>query len=147
MFPREGSPQNNVLIFYEGQLCSRLDSLEARDTAQWEGMYMSAEVISIILVAAGVLITLGGGLLAGLAWSLRRMEELFDKVDKRFEKIDERFDKVDQRFDKVDQRFDKVDQRFEKMDERISQVQTELNDVKVAVARLEGPHPRLIFPR
>lgn len=62
---------------------------------------MSAEVISMILVAAGVLITLGGGLLAGVAWSLRRMEELFDKVDKR----------------------------FEKMDERISQVQTELNDV------------------
>jgi len=62
---------------------------------------MSAEVISMILVAAGVLITLGGGLFAGVAWSLRRMEELFDKVDKR----------------------------FEKMDERISQVQTELNDV------------------
>ena len=91
-----------------------------------EGMYMSVETFSIILAAAGVLITLGGGFFAGLAWLFRRMDE---------------------RFDKVDERFDKVDERFDKMDERISQVQSELNDVKVAVARLEGPHPRLIFPR
>lgn len=87
---------------------------------------MSVETFSIILAAAGVLITLSGGFFAGLAWLIRRMDE---------------------RFDKVDERFDKVDERFDKMDERISQVQSELNDVKVAVARLEGPHPRLIFPR
>lgn len=80
---------------------------------------MSAEVISIILVAAGVLITLGGGFFAGLAWLLRRMDE----------------------------RFKKVDERFDKMDERLTLLQSELNEVKVTVARLEGPHPRLIFPR
>src|SRR5699024_10053597 len=114
------------------------------------GMYVSAEVISIIFAAAGVLITLGGGFFAGLAWLLRRMDERFDKVDVRFDKVDVRFDKVDERFDrvyerfhKVDERFDKVDERFNKMDERIGQLQAELNDVKVAVARLEGPHQRL----
>jgi len=104
------------------------------------GMYMSVEVISIILAAAGILITLGGGFLAGLAWMLRRMDEQFDKVDKRF-------DRIDQRFEQVDQRFEKVDERFERMHEQIGQVQSELNDVKVAVARLEGPQPRLILPR
>lgn len=103
-------------------------------------MYMSVEVISIILAAAGILITLGGGFLAGLAWMLRRMDEQFDKVDKRF-------DRIDQRFEQVDQRFEKVDERFERMHEQIGQVQSELNDVKVAVARLEGPQPRLILPR
>lgn len=72
---------------------------------------MSVEVISIILAAAGVLITLGGGFFAGLAWVLRRMDE-----------------------------------RFDKSDERIGQVQSELNDVKIAIARLEGPHERRIFP-
>ena len=102
-----------------------------------EGMYMSAEAISLILVAAGVLITLGGGFVAGLAWLLRRMDEL----------MDQRFDKVEERFAKVDQRFDKVDERFDKVDQQISSVRAELNDVKVAVARLEGPPPRLIFPR
>lgn len=80
---------------------------------------MSAEVISIILVAAGVLITLGGGFFAGLAWLLRRMDE----------------------------RFAKVDERLDKVDERLGLLQSEVNDVKVAVARLEGPYPRLIFPR
>jgi septal ring factor EnvC (AmiA/AmiB activator) len=112
-----------------------------------EGMYMSVEVISIILAAAGILITLGGGFLAGLAWVLRRMDEQFDKVDKRFDRIDQRFDRVDQRFEEVDRRFEKVDERFDRMDERIRQVQSELNEVKVAVARLEGPQPRLILPR
>ena len=111
------------------------------------GMYVSAEVISIIFAAAGVLTTLGGGFFAGLAWLLRRMDERFDKVDVRFDKVDERFDRVYERFHKVDERFDKVDERFNKMDERIGQLQAELNDVKVAVARLEGPHQRLIFPR
>ena len=87
---------------------------------------MSAEMISVILVAAGVLITIGGGFFAGLAWLLRRMDERFDTVDKRF---------------------DKVDQRFAKVDEQLNSVRSELNDVKVAVARLEGPQQRLIFPR
>lgn len=104
------------------------------------GMYMSAEVITIILTAAGVLITLGGGFFAGLAWLLRRMDEQFDKVEARF-------DKVDDRFDKVDDRFAKVDDRFAKVDEQIRSVQSELNEVKVAVARLEGPQQRLIIPR
>lgn len=94
------------------------------------GMFVSAEAISLILVAAGVLITIGGGCFAGLAWVVRRMDEGFDKADER-----------------MNERFAKVDERFDKMDERMSQVQSELNDVKVAVARLEGPHQRLIFPR
>ena len=87
---------------------------------------MSAEMISVILVAAGVLITIGGGFFAGLAWLSRRMDERFDTVDKRF---------------------DKVDQRFAKVDEQLNSLRSELNEVKVAVARLEGPQQRLIFPR
>lgn len=87
---------------------------------------MSAEMISVILVAAGVLITIGGGFFAGLAWLLRRMDERFDTVDKRF---------------------DNVDQRFAKVDEQLNSLRSELNEVKVAVARLEGPQQRLIFPR
>jgi len=103
-------------------------------------MYMSAEVIAIILSAAGVLVTLGGGFFAGLAWLFRRMDEQFDKVEARF-------DKVEERFDKVDDRFAKVDDRFAKVDEQLRSVQSELNEVKVAVARLEGPQQRLIIPR
>lgn len=73
---------------------------------------MSVEVLSIVIAAAGLLITLGGGFFAGLAWLIRRMDERFDNVD-----------------------------------ERISSVESELSEVTVAVARVEGPRERLIFPR
>ncbi|REJ04150.1 hypothetical protein DY023_16270 [Microbacterium bovistercoris] len=43
---------------------------------------------------------------------------------------------LDARFEKIDARFEKVDSRFEKID-------TELGEIKVAVARLEGPLPKL----
>lgn len=93
---------------------------------------MSVEMMSIIIAAAGLLISLGGGFFAGLAWLVRRM--------------DERFDKMDARFDKVYGQFDRVDEQFDKVNERIGGVQSELNDVKVAVARIEGPRERLILP-
>lgn len=48
---------------------------------------MSPEAISLILVAAGLLVTLGGGFLAGLAWLIRRMDERFDKVDEQFREV------------------------------------------------------------
>ncbi len=80
---------------------------------------MSPEAISLVLVAAGLLVTLGGGFIAGLAWLMRRMDERFDKVDEQFNKVWAEFNKV----------------------------QADLNEVKISVARLEGPQPRLIFPR
>lgn len=75
-------------------------------------MYMSADVIATIIIAAALLVTLSGGYLAGLAWLSRRMDARFDKVD-----------------------------------ERIHGLEVELNEVKIVVARLEGPTPRLIYPR
>lgn len=73
---------------------------------------MSADVITTIITAAGLLVTLSGSYFAGLAWLSRRMDTRFDKVD-----------------------------------ERIHGLEVELNDVKIAVARLEGPTPRMIYPR
>ena len=75
-------------------------------------MYLSADVLTTIIIATGLLVTLSGGSLAGLAWLSRRMDDRFDKVD-----------------------------------ERLHGVEVELNEVKIAVARLEGPTPRLIYPR
>ena len=80
---------------------------------------MSADVIATIITAAGLLVTLSGGYLASFAWLSRRMDE----------------------------RFDKIDERFDKVDERLHGIEVELNEVKIAVARLEGPTPRLIYPR
>lgn len=86
-------------------------------------MYLSVEVITFIVSAASLMVTLGGGLFAGFAWVLRRMDEQSSNVDAKF------------------------DSRFDTLSTQMSTLQTELNDVQVSVARLEGPRPRLILPR
>jgi hypothetical protein len=82
----------------------------------------------------------------------KSMREGFDRIDARFEKVDGRFEKVDARFDKVeesiDARFEKfeasADARFDKMFRELSAIRADIVDLKVDVARLEGPRPSLI---
>lgn len=50
---------------------------------------MSAEIFSIIIAAAGLFITLGGGLLAGFAWMIQRMDKQSASMDQRFENFRE----------------------------------------------------------
>lgn len=122
---------------------------------------MSVETITIIITAATLVVTIVGGLFGVSAWILRQMDERFaqsdarvdarfDKVDVRFEKVDAQFEKVDERFTQADAsvnaRFNTVDEQFKEMGTQMSGLRAELNDVKVAVARLEGPHQRLILP-
>jgi len=104
---------------------------------------MSAELITVILTAAGLVITLGGGTLASSAWILKRMDERFVRSEAH---VTAQFNKVDEQFNKVDERFNKMDEQFKDIGTQFSELRSELNDVKVAVARLEGPHPRLILP-
>jgi hypothetical protein len=48
---------------------------------------------------------------------------------------------------RMDARFAEVNARFVEVNARIDRVTDELTEVKVAVARLEGPPPRLITAR
>ncbi|WP_435748551.1 hypothetical protein [Microbacterium sp. PMB16] len=48
---------------------------------------------------------------------------------------------------RVDARFDKMDARFDRLEDRVTGVEHELTEVKIAVARLEGPPPRLVTAR
>ena len=98
---------------------------------------MSAELITIL----SAFITLGIGMAASHAWMVRRIDTSIDSV--KIE-IDARFDKVDARFDKVDARFEKVDARFEKVDGRLESLARDITDLKVSVARWEGPRPHLL---
>ncbi|WP_127820179.1 hypothetical protein [Microbacterium sp. CPCC 204701] len=41
----------------------------------------------------------------------------------------------------------RLEGRFDKLDDRLERIDGEISDLKVAVARLEGPTPRLIMPR
>ena len=106
-------------------------------------VYMSVEVLAIIIAAASLLVTLGGGLFAGFAWMLRRMDERFAQaeanvvervvqseanVGERFAQaeghVSQRFTQTDvilnERFNRIDKNFDRVDTRFDRLNEELS---------------------------
>ncbi|AZH80030.1 hypothetical protein CSX12_17045 [Microbacterium sp. Y-01] len=85
---------------------------------------MSPETLTIILSAIGVVLTLTTSLFAAGAWMVRRIDDRIDAVD---EKLSTRIDAVD-----------------DKLSARIDAVATDVTDLKIAVARLEGPPRHLL---
>jgi cell division protein FtsB len=86
--------------------------------------HVSTEVLTIILGAIGVVLTITTTLFAAGAWMVRRIDERIDAVD---EKLSSRIDAVD-----------------EKLSTRIDAVAADVTDLKISVARLEGPPRRLL---
>ncbi|WP_017203444.1 hypothetical protein [Microbacterium algeriense] len=99
---------------------------------------MSPETLTIILSAIGVVLTLATSLFAAGAWMVRRIDDRIDAVD---EKLSTRIDAVDE---KLSTRIDAVD---EKLSTRIDAIATDVTDLKIAVARLEGPPRHLLTSR
>lgn len=97
-------------------------------------MTVSIELVTMIVTVATTLL----GLAAGFGWMITRTDARFEKFEQR---MDARFEKVEQR---MDARFEKFEQR---MDARFEKVDVELGEVKIAIARLEGPAPRLLVAR
>lgn len=87
--------------------------------AQNGGVYMSAELIGVVLTGLGVVITLGLGMLSGFAWVSRRIDRVEDKLSTRIDGVEA----------------------------EMSGLHNEMTEVKIAVARLEGPRPHLIVGR
>ena len=85
---------------------------------------MSTEVLAIVLSAIGVALTITTGLFAAGAWMVRRIDDRIDAVD---EKLSTRIDAVD-----------------EKLSSRIDAVADDVTDLKISVARLEGPPRHLL---
>ncbi|WP_336643598.1 hypothetical protein [Microbacterium sp. MMO-113] len=74
---------------------------------------MSADTLTIIVSAIGVVLTLGASLFAAGAWMIRRIDERLGTVE-------------------------------EKLTARIDAVAADVTDLKIAVARLEGPPRHLL---
>jgi hypothetical protein len=89
-------------------------------------MLVSPDLIGIIVSLAAFCTTVLGGLHRMLARQTASLESRFERIEERFEKIDARFVHLEEKFD----------DRFVRLEEELSQV-------KVAIARLEGPLPRL----
>ena len=74
---------------------------------------MSTEVLTIVLSAIGVALTITTGLFAAGTWMVRRIDDRIDAVD-------------------------------EKLSTRIDAVAADVTDLKISVARLEGPPRHLL---
>lgn len=107
-------------------------------------VYMSVELLAIIISAAGLLITLGGGLFTGFAWMIRRTDEQFAGVRAEFR---DDFRAVHEEFSSVHEEFGAVREEFRAVRKDLHHLREELTEVKISVARLEGPRERLIWPR
>ncbi len=83
---------------------------------------MSADVIGMIIS----LFAFGVAMLGGVGWMISHQTR-----------------QIDRRFDGLDARFAQVDTRMDRIEVRMERVENELVDVKIAIARLEGPAKRL----
>ena len=92
---------------------------------------MSTEVLAIIISAIGVVLALGTSTFVGAAWMVRRIDAVDQKLTARIDVVDE----------KLTSRIDAVD---EKVTSRIDAVAADVTDLKISVARLEGPPRHLL---
>lgn len=99
-------------------------------------VFVSADVIGMIIALFAFTVSVLGGVGGMLARQSKRL-------DARFDRVDARFDKVDARFERVDVRFEKLETEIADVRREIGGVKSELVEVKVAIARLEGPRPHL----
>ncbi|GAB3596345.1 hypothetical protein [Microbacterium tumbae] len=126
-------------------------------------MFVSAEIITIVLSAMGIVLTLGIGGFTGLTWVVRRIDAVEARLTVRMDKGDAelgtRIDKVDaglgerierthtelsERIDKTrTELIERIDTLDARLSTRIDVLATEMTEVKIAVARLEGPPRRL----
>lgn len=106
---------------------------------------MSTDTLAVIGSGVGGLLTLGIAMFAGFAWVIRRMGAMEHRLIVRMDSGDQRLDeKIDAVEHKLSQKIDAVDQRLSR---KLDALEHEFTEVKIAVARIEGPRPRLIVER
>ena len=95
----------------------------------------------MIATAVGLVLSGSASVLGGMKWMLDRVEK---RTSARFDRVDQRFDRLEAR---TDEQFAEVNRRFADVDRRLQEVGGSLTELKVAVARLEGPHPPFLIAR
>lgn len=83
---------------------------------------MSAETFAVVLSAVGIVLSLGTAMLAGFAWCVRRIDAVDTTLTARIDAVDA------------------------KLTARIDAVADDVTELKISVARLEGPAPHLLVP-
>ena len=105
------------------------------------GMHVSVETITIIVSVVGLIVTL----IASFGRLNRRIDDVHTKLDA---KIDDAHTKLDAKIDHVHDKLDaKIDLKIDGVRAELAEMKGELTEVKIAIARLEGPRPQLALPR
>lgn len=116
------------------------------------GMFVSVEVITMLACAVSIIIAF----VSGCGWLINRMDVRFARMEVR---IDEKFTAQDARIDekfaaqdaRIDEKFAaqdaRIDEKFTRIDEQFARVDRELAELRIAIARLEGPPRRLATVR
>jgi hypothetical protein len=117
------------------------------------GVYVSVETLTTIIGIVSVLASFA----SAFAWLIRRMDARFDSFDAKFgaridavetrltERIDGFETRLTERIDGVETRLtERIDGFETQLTARMTAVERELVEVKIAIARLEGPPPRLV---
>ncbi|MGO4488872.1 hypothetical protein [Microbacterium sp. 2RAF4] len=81
---------------------------------------MSTETLATIISAVGVVVTLGTSMFVGAAWMVRRIDAVDERLSTRIDVVEER------------------------LSTRIEGVAADVTDLKISVARLEGPPRHLL---
>ena len=81
---------------------------------------MTADTLTIVVSAIGIVLTLGTSTFVGAAWMVRRIDAVDEKLSTRIDAVDE------------------------KLSTRIDAVAADVSDLKISVARLEGPPRHLL---
>lgn len=97
---------------------------------------MSPDVIGMVIALFAFAVAVLGGVGGMIAHQSRGLDARFDQVDARFDQVDARIDRLDTRIDRVEGRMDRVESQLDHL-------AGEIVEVKIAVARLEGPQRRL----
>ena len=90
-------------------------------------MFVSAEIIAIVISAVGIVLTLGGSMLAGFAWCIRRSDRVEERLGARIDAVQTDLADVEK-----------------SLGARIDAVAADTTELKIAMARLDGPHRHLI---
>ena len=106
---------------------------------------MSAEIIAIIINAVGLLLTLGGTMVAGFAWCFRRSDGVELKLGARIDGVRADLAEVERSLGaRVDGARADLAEVERSLGARIDAVAGDTTDLKVVMARLEGPQRHLI---
>lgn len=105
-----------------------------------EAMYVSIEVLTTLGSFAGLLVAV----VSGFAWVIRRTDA---QVEHATNRLEARMDRLEDRMDRLEDRMDRLGDRMDRLQGELGGLARELTEVKIAVARLEGPLPRLVPAR